>query len=91
MLEFHSKILGVSATAPGFGAVRIKPRACGLDWARGSVCTPRGMIEVSWQQTGGAFALQVKSPEKTPTEIVLPDGTIHHSPGGVWEIGALSS
>jgi alpha-L-rhamnosidase len=91
VLEFHTMILGIKATAPGFTAVRVKPRLCGLAWARGSVCTPRGLIEVSWRQDEGGFALRVQGPEDTRIEIVLPDGTIHHSTGGVWQIGELSS
>ncbi len=40
-------ILGVSPASPGFGSVTIQPNLGDLSWARGTVPTPHGLIEVS--------------------------------------------
>ncbi len=84
VLEFLRHVLGVQATAPGFARVRIEPQRCGLEWARGRVCTPHGFVAVDWRMENGGFRIEVNTPENVPTEILLPDGSTHHSPGGRW-------
>ncbi len=91
VLEFYQKILGIKATAPGFAAVRIQPHSCGLAWAKGSVCTPRGLIEVAWQNQPSGMVLTVKAPAGVATEVILPDGATHSFAGGEWQTGAIES
>ena len=67
-----ARVLGVMPTGPGFSTCEIRPRAGGLEWARGVHPAPQGDIEVAWQQSGGAFALQVTIPEGVAAEVVLP-------------------
>src|SRR5690606_30378353 len=47
-LEFATRVLGVTPAAPGFARIELAPHLCGLTHAAGSVCTPRGLVEVSW-------------------------------------------
>jgi len=89
VLEFYQKILGIKATSPGFASVQIRPRPCGLEWARGSVCTPRGKVEVSWRMQDSAMAIRVQAPEGMPVEVVLPDGVKHEFDGGNWQQGEV--
>ncbi|MGC8842853.1 MAG: family 78 glycoside hydrolase catalytic domain, partial [bacterium] len=42
-------ILGVKPVEPGFSKVLIEPNLCDLTWARGTVPTPMGVIEVSYK------------------------------------------
>lgn len=85
VLEFLRHTLGVQATSPGFATIRIQPRLGRLTNASGRVCTPRGFVEVTWQRDGPQFDLKVSSPVDTPVEIMMPDHTIHHHPGGEWQ------
>lgn len=85
VLEFLTQVLGVQPTAPGFASLRVRPRLVGLQHASGQVCTPRGMVKVSWQRKDGQFALEVSSPAETPIEIVMPDGSVYQGMGGAWQ------
>ncbi len=75
--EFSAMVLGVYPTADGYRSVRIKPYvdSYGLDFAKGTVPTPAGLISVSWEKKEGELILSVDLPEGVPGEIVLPDGT----------------
>ena len=55
-------ILGVKPTKPGFREFVVEPEECGLQWARGSVPTPYGPIEVSWKKHKGKLELSVRKP-----------------------------
>jgi alpha-L-rhamnosidase len=73
-------LLGISPAEPGYAKVRVEPRpnAGGVTWARGSVPTPRGVIECDWSLAdNGQFSLRLVLPDGVPAEILLPsDGTI---------------
>ncbi len=79
--EFSAMVLGVYPTADGYKSVRIKPNVdCyGLDWAKGTVPTPNGVISVAWKKQDGTLTLDVALPEgvNMPAEVVLPDGSVH--------------
>jgi hypothetical protein len=81
-LEFQTRILGVTPAAPGFARVQVAPHRCGLTSATGSVCTPRGPVEVSWRIEGGRFHLDVNAPANTPVAVLLPDGSRPEFGGG---------
>jgi len=44
-------VLGIHQTAPGGAAYTISPRIGNLAWAKGAICTARGLLEVSWRRT----------------------------------------
>jgi hypothetical protein len=48
-----SNVLGVTASAPGFAAVEVRPRLFDLSYARGSIPTPHGAIRISVDKTQG--------------------------------------
>ncbi|MFT4042203.1 MAG: family 78 glycoside hydrolase catalytic domain [Gordonia sp. (in: high G+C Gram-positive bacteria)] len=82
----YQVVLGIRPDAPGYGRVRIQPTpGPGIDWARGSLATPHGTIEVSWS-TADTFSLHVSLPEGLPATIVLPDGRVHDVTGGEFRI-----
>ena len=76
--EFSSMVLGVYPTDNGYKSVRIKPciHAYDLDWAKGTVPTPHGIITVSWEKKDGELMLNVTLPDGADMtcEIILPDG-----------------
>jgi hypothetical protein len=56
-------VLGVTPASPGFKTVRIRPNLVDLDWAKGTVPTPHGEIEVSLtRKPDGSAASEVKLP-----------------------------
>jgi len=67
--QMPSKILGVRPTSPGFSSVLIKPEICGLSWAKGSVPTLLGSVDVSWKVEDGKFTLEVTIPVGTTARI----------------------
>jgi hypothetical protein len=83
-IEFLTRVLGVTPTAPGFGAIAVEPRLCGLTRASGKVCTPRGPVTVAWRREGGQFFLEIEAPRDTPVRVTLPDGTTREFGGGRW-------
>jgi hypothetical protein len=85
-LEFLTRILGVTPSAPGFAAIEITPQRCGLTHARGSVCTPRGSVSVAWRAENGRFAIEIDAPIDTPVRLRLPSGETHAFGGGKFSI-----
>ncbi len=91
ILEFQQRILGVTPTKPGYEAIEITPNLCGLAHASGSVCTPRGLIEVSWKVAEGKLDFSANVPAGIETKITMPNGSIRNNSGGqIKEIFALS-
>lgn len=82
VLGFQQRILGVTPVEPGFARIAIKPHRCGLSRAKGSVCTPHGLVETGWKVEGTRFLLEARVPGKIPTLVTLPDGTSREFAGG---------
>jgi hypothetical protein len=58
-------VLGVTPTSPGFKTWSLSPVPAGLEWAKGSVGTPAGDIDVNWSIKGSTFVIQVDAPKGT--------------------------
>jgi alpha-L-rhamnosidase len=58
-----ASVLGVKPLEPGFRKVQVKPNLCGLEWARGTVPVPGGVIEVSVRMVDGERQVEVTVPE----------------------------
>lgn len=58
-------VLGIHQTAPGGEACTVSPWAGELAWARGAICTARGLLEVSWLRSGKQLEIIVTAPEGT--------------------------
>jgi alpha-L-rhamnosidase len=84
VLECLQGVLGVTPAAPGFASIRVAPQRCGLAWARGRVCTPRGLVEVAWRQDEQGFHVEGTGPADTPLTLVAPDGRELTFPGGAF-------
>ena len=82
VLEFQQKILGVTPTEPGFARITLQPHRCGLTHAKGSVCTPHGLIEVAWRMESGAFVLNATVPAPIRVSTIMPDGSKREFSGG---------
>ena len=68
-----TKVLGVTAAAPGYSRVRIAPQPWTLRWARGAVPTPRGPVSVAWEVgEDGKLQIEYHVPDGCEVEVVLP-------------------
>ena len=76
-------VLGVQVSQPGWSQARIQPHPGGLQFASGTVPTPRGTIHVSWKKTS-TFTLAAELPAGMKAKMRLPaiDGS-----RGVWMDG----
>lgn len=73
--QMSARILGVSPQAPGYRHVRIQTSLCDLEWAKGSIPTPRGSVRISWERDEDEFRLRVQVPRGAKATVVLPDAT----------------
>lgn len=81
VLEFQQRILGVTPAAPGFARLRVQPNRCGLTHAKGSVCTPHGLVSVAWRVADGKFHLALTLPADLPVTVVAPNGATREFTG----------
>jgi len=70
---FYSHLLGIKPLQPGFGKIAIAPVPGDVAWAKGSVYTPKGIVEVSWEMEGNRMHLDLVIPEGMEYEIATPD------------------
>jgi hypothetical protein len=64
------EVLGVKPAAPGFEKVTIQPQWADLEFARGAVPTPRGLIEVSWERNK---RLEISIPDLEANVLLMVD------------------
>lgn len=71
----YKYLAGLSASEPGYAAVRIKPFIpTGLARASAAIETPRGALKSHWERRDGAIELTVTIPGNTPAEVHVPAG-----------------
>ena len=76
-------LAGISPKAPGYAQVLIAPRPIpGLSFVTAATRTPAGTVRSSWRVSGRTFELELSTPPDVPTEIRLPDGSVHRTKGG---------
>lgn len=68
---FPRFVLGVTAAVPGWKQCRIRPYTSGLEFAEGTVPTPRGPIRVRWDD-GDSFRIRCQLPEGMAAIVELP-------------------
>lgn len=71
LIQMSSVILGVKPATPGFDNIVIAPQICDLDWAKGSVPTPHGNIDVAWSHSGQTTEIEVEIPRKSSADVEL--------------------
>lgn len=70
LYELPAVLLGVRPGKPGFAEILVSPRTETLDWAEGTVPTPRGAVHVSWKKgENGKVDIQAEGPEGIPLRI----------------------
>jgi hypothetical protein len=61
-------VLGVRPTSPGFATFTVAPHPGGLEYARGTIDTPKGPITVSWNTHHDHLTIRVHHPKGTVYE-----------------------
>jgi alpha-L-rhamnosidase len=70
----HRTVGGLTATEPGYRAMRIAPRPGGdLTYARLRLDTPHGPVRVCWDVDGLHRRVEVTIPDGTQADVILPD------------------
>ncbi len=72
MIQMSSTVLGVRPVSPGWKSVKIAPQLGGLNWARGTVPTPHGFINISFKKNSGKLKYEITLPAGTNGELSLP-------------------
>lgn len=74
LYELPAVVLGVRPGKPGFEEILIAPRTENLDWAEGTVPTPKGDVHVSWRRdANGAVQVTVNGPKGVPIAVIKPE------------------
>jgi len=85
LYQMSARILGVRPAAPGFREIRIEPLVSGLDFAKGVVPAPQGLIRVEWRKSVDKFHLKVEIPSDSVAEVHLPGGRVERIRSGKHE------
>ena len=64
-------VLGVETAEPGWKAARIRPLTSDLRFAKGRIPTPRGPVEVEWDNQS-SFEMNLKLPQDMKARLELP-------------------
>ncbi len=73
-IEFLRGVLGIKPDKPGFDEIVIQPNPLSLQFAEGSVPTPKGTVSVAWRIENNEFKLSVNAPPGIPLRVILPGG-----------------
>ncbi len=68
LYELPSAVLGIRPKAPGFSSLEIHPLPGVLQWAKGSVITPRGSVDLEWVSTDGKMNVKARIPHGIEVE-----------------------
>ena len=70
LYELPGTILGVRPAEPGYNKISIKP-VCGyIEYAKGTVVTPKGEIQVEWHKNNDQVELEYKASESVKKIII---------------------
>lgn len=83
--EFSSHILGLKHSFED--EINIEPETLGLTYARGTVPTRHGLVNIDWKTDGTKFSVKVDGPDGVKKNIILPDGTKHRFTDSSAEFG----
>ena len=70
-MDLPAQVLGIRPLSPAFARFEVAPEMFDLEWAKGTVPTPRGMIEVSWERSDKP-RLDIVVPRTSTAVVTLP-------------------
>jgi hypothetical protein len=72
LVQMSARILGLMPAEPGWKRIAIRPHLCDLQWARGAVPTPFGLVKVSWKLEETRWTLDTTIPAGARAEVFPP-------------------
>ncbi len=66
------EVLGIQPTGAGFSTVNLRPDLVDLQWARGAMPTPHGLIKVDARKKGSATDIAVDVPDGVTARLSVP-------------------
>jgi hypothetical protein len=66
------EVLGIQPTGAGFATVNLRPDLVDLQWARGAMPTPHGLIKVDARKKGSATEIAVDLPQDVVARLSVP-------------------
>ena len=66
------EVLGIQPTGAGFATVNLRPDLVDLEWARGAMPTPHGLIKIDARKKGSATEIAVDLPEGVVARLSVP-------------------
>ncbi len=66
------EVLGIQPTGAGFATVNVRPDLVDLQWARGAMPTPHGLIKVDAHKKGSATEIVVDVPDGVVARLSVP-------------------
>lgn len=72
----YDYVLGIHRleTDPGYCRFLLRPVIGKLDYAKGQIASPHGIIESGWEKSGDEMIYECAIPGNTSAELYLPDG-----------------
>jgi len=68
--------LGLPESETSLEKILVQPQSETLDWARGAVPHPKGLVRVEWQVNGSRLEIQIEKPSSTVEVICQPVGRL---------------
>ncbi len=66
------EVLGIQPTGAGYSTVNVRPDLVDLQWAKGAVPTPHGLLKVEARKAGAGMAVTVDVPEGVVAQLSVP-------------------
>lgn len=66
------EVLGITPMKAGYSEVSIRPEMGDLEYARGSLPTPEGLIQVDFSRKGAGLQAKISLPPGVKAEVLLP-------------------
>ncbi len=87
--HLSQRILGVVPVDVGWKQVQIAPSPTGLDYARGTIPTPHGLIRMEWEKAAeDQLAVRIELPTGIKAEFISPSGQTRVLGPGIHELHA---
>lgn len=83
--SLYTYIAGIRDVKNGYESFTVAPETdCGMQWARTSVKSPKGIIRCEWKKTDGNTEIEIEIPDGATAEIKLKNGVAEIKTKGIY-------
>jgi alpha-L-rhamnosidase len=72
LYQMSAHFLGIAPAGPGYETISIRPLPGDLQFAKGAVPTPHGVVKVDWKRDGDRLTIHVTVPKDTHARFAFP-------------------